>query len=112
VEIGDVVNERGDNELFRERSKDSTTAEAARHEAEQFRRLAEETRELVLIVATRSKPFDRNGRRRETAESARIASEEARRLRDGAHGERGRTSPHRPLLGTPWSMPSARQLMR
>src|ERR1051326_557969 len=44
--VGDVVNERGDNDVVGERAKDRTAAEAARREAEQFRRLAEEAREV------------------------------------------------------------------
>ena len=76
---GDVVNERGDNDVVRERPKDRTAAEAARREAEQFRRLAEEAREVrdhhrEALETVRQE----RERLRETAESARMASEEAR----------------------------------
>ena len=40
------MNERADNDVLRERAKGRTAPEAARCEAEQFRQLAEEAREI------------------------------------------------------------------
>jgi hypothetical protein len=113
VETGDVVDERGDNDWS---VIDRKTAPPRRLPGTRRNSSGESLRKrvrFVIIVARRSKPFEERGLR-ETTESARIASEEARRAAATARmaSEDARDESPQTLLGTPWSMPSARQLMR
>ena len=73
------MNEGHDDDVVRGFAKDGMAAEAARNEAEDFRRLAEEAREVRDHRREALETIRQERERlRETAETARMASEEAR----------------------------------
>ena len=73
------MNNRGEDDVLRTLARDGMIAEAARSEAEQFRRLAEEARE-VRDHHREALETDRQEREqlRQAAETARRSSEDAR----------------------------------
>jgi multidrug efflux pump subunit AcrA (membrane-fusion protein) len=73
------VSERGDNDVVRERPKDTRPPRLPDARRNSSGNSLKKRVRFVIIIARRSKLFDRNGSGcGETADSARIASEEAR----------------------------------